>query len=175
MPTTDAAPRESFVRLCPLGCWAVFGLAEFDLLHLSVLPAWVRAVFAIVALLASMLWLAKIWDMCQVRFGGWQRRRGILDQLDKLDTREGNLLARQVAKDQQTLTAIFDDPVVVGLRTKGLLVLGTNAGNYLHYPHTIPEFVWAELRRRLKLAEQPEAPSGKAGSAEQGPGRVQRG
>jgi hypothetical protein len=155
--------KASTAAAVSLGCWAVFGLAEFDLLYLGVLPAWVRAGFAIVALLALALWLGQVWGPGFDRFAGRRRRRAILAQLDKLSTSEVELLRGQLEKNEQTFHARFDSSVAAGLRHKGMAPMSAT-GHPLGWPHTIPDFVWAEMRRRWKVAEQPKASPGDARS-----------
>jgi hypothetical protein len=166
--------RASTFAAGALGCWAVFGLAEFGLLYVGALPTWVRGVFVIVALVASLLWLGRLWDMGFARFTAWRQRRAILAQLDKLSTSEMELLAEQTAKNEQTFSARFDSPVAAGLRSKGL-ALRSDTGHPLGHPHTIPDFVWNELRRRWQDEEKPETRSGSAGSPAFRRPRTQRG
>jgi hypothetical protein len=134
--------RASTAAAVSLGCWGVFGLAEFDLLHLGVLPSGVRAVFVIIAVLASLLWLGRVWDVGLAGFRAWRRRRANLTQLDKLSASEVTLLCHQVQKNEQTFSIAFYSPVAAGLRQKGLLELSSNRGDLQGgHPHTIPDFV----------------------------------
>jgi hypothetical protein len=152
--------RASTAFVMSLACWAVFSLAEFDLLYLGVLPTWVRAVFAIVALLTLALWLGRVWDLCWARFAGWRRGRAILAQLHKLSTSEDAQLRHQVERNQQTFSISITSPVAAGLRRKGLLELSSNLGDLQGgHPHTIPDVVWRELRRCWPDREQPETRS----------------
>lgn len=148
--------RASTFAAVALGCWAVLGLAEFDLLYLGMLPTWGRAVVAIVAVLASALWLGRAWDLVSARWRVHRKKRAVRAQLDKLSSSERALLAHQVAANEQTFTAYFDSPILVGLRHKGL-VLPARTGYEAAWPHTIPDFVWCELKRRWPAPEQPEA------------------
>ena len=151
--------RASTAAAVSLGCWGVVGLAEFDLLHLGVLPSGVRAVFAIIALLATLLWLGRVWDVGLAGFRAWRRRRASLAQLDKLSASEITQLRYQVEKNEQTFSIAFYSSVAAGLRQKGLLELSSNLGLLQGHPHTIPDFVWAELRHRWPEQEHPETPS----------------
>ena len=140
-----------------LGCWVVFGLAEFDLLYIGVLPAWVRAVFAIVALLALALWLGQIWDLCRARLARWRRKSAILAQLEKLSTSGVTLLRDQLGRNEQTFNISIASPVASGLRRKGLLELSSNLGDLQGgHPHTIPDFVWREMQHRWNVMDQHE-------------------
>lgn len=153
--------KASTAAAVSVACWAVFGLAEFDLLYLGVLPTWVRAAFVIVALLALSLWLARVWEWGSARFTGWRQRRAILAELDKLSTSEAEFLADRVEKNERTFDARFDSSVAAGLRRKRL-ALPSATGHPLGYPHTIPDFVWSELKRRRGVEEKREALSGSA-------------
>jgi hypothetical protein len=148
--------RASTAAAVSLGCWAVLGLAERDLLYLGALPTWVRAVFAIIALVGTLLWLGRLWDVAFARFTGWRRRRATLAQLHNLSTSEAALLRYQLEQNEQTFNAAVDSPVVVGLRLKGLLSRPAGIGNPFEYPHKIPDFVWAEIQWRWGILEQSE-------------------
>jgi hypothetical protein len=91
--------RASTFAAVAVGCWGIFGLAEFGLLYLGALPTWVRALLVVIALVASSLWLARLWDVGFGHFTGWRRRRATLAQLDKLSTSEMELLVDQVEKN----------------------------------------------------------------------------
>jgi hypothetical protein len=162
--------RASTFAAVALACWAVFGLAEFGLLYLGTLPTWVRGVFVIVALMASL----RLWNLGFARFRAWQQRRAILAQLDNLSTSEIELLAEQIANNEQTFSARFDSPVAAGLRSKGL-ALRSDTGHLLGYPHTIPDFVWNELRRHRAVEDKGKARSRSAESPAFRPPRTQRG
>jgi hypothetical protein len=157
--------RASNAAAVSLACWAVLGLAQVDFLYLGVLPTWVRAVFVIIALLATMLWFGRIWDLGRGRFVARRCRRAVLAQLDMLSTSEANLLRSQLEENEQTFNAAMDCPVVVGLRRKGLLVRPTGLGNPFEFPHMIPDFVWAEMQLRWGILKQLEAPPEDARSA----------
>lgn len=112
--------RASTAAALSVGCWAALGLAEFDLLYLGVLPAGIRATFVIIALIASLLWLGRLWDIAFGRFKRWRQRRTALAQLDTLSASEMKLLVDQLAKNEQSFEARLDDTVAAGLRQKGL-------------------------------------------------------
>jgi hypothetical protein len=65
--------RTSIFAAVAFGCWAVLGLAELGLLYLDALPTWLRAAFVIVAVVASLLWLGRLWDVGFARFMGGDR------------------------------------------------------------------------------------------------------
>jgi hypothetical protein len=165
--------RASTFAAIALGCWAVFGLAEFGLLYLGALPTWARAVIVIIAVVASLLWLARLWDVGLDRFTGWRQRRAILAQLDTLNTAEKELLTDQAANNEQTFYApMFHDAVVTGLVEKGL-VLRSHIGIPRNAPFKIRDFVWSELRRRWKASDH-QKPRPDRSAASRTP-RAQRG
>jgi len=139
--------RTSTAAAVALTCWAVLGLAKLDLLYLGELPTWLRAAFAVVALLATALWGVRMWELAHRRWRTGRQRQEILTELDKLSDSEARLLTEQLEKNEQTFSVRFDNPIAAGLRQKGLAVR-SDTGHLLGYPHTIPNFVWAELRRR---------------------------
>ena len=60
------------------------------------------------------------------------------------------------AGNEQTFYTAYLDAVVAGLVQKGLVVR-LSGGTHWSTPHTIPDFVWREIRRRRWPArEQPE-------------------
>jgi hypothetical protein len=92
-------------------------------------------------------------------FMGWRQRLTILAQLDNLSTSEAAWLRGQREKNEQTFSISFASPIAAGLRRKGLLELSSNLGDLQGgHPHTIPDFVWHDLKRRWPVSEQPNAP-----------------
>ena len=138
----------SIAAAVSLGCWAILGLAEFDFLYLGVLPVMIRAAVAIIAVLASLLWLGRLWDLGFAHFTKWRLRRGVLAQLDTLNTGEAELLGTQAENNEQTFYApMFHDPIALGLVEKGL-AQRSRVGTPMGASYTIPDFVWREMRRR---------------------------
>jgi hypothetical protein len=135
--------RASTLAAVALGCWAVLGLAEFGLLYLDALPTWVRALFVIIAVVASLLWLVRI---CLAHFERWQRRNAVLAHLDALSKDEKVLLSRALKENTRCITIFSFHPAALSLKTKGLvessLVIGEDAS------HIIPSNVWKSIKTR---------------------------
>jgi hypothetical protein len=166
--------RASTFSAVAVGCWAVFALAQFELLYLDVLPRWVRAVFVVVAVVASSLWLGRVWELSTARITGWRQRCAILARLNTLNTSERELLTDQAERNEQTFFDAIHDPVVAGLERKGL-VLRSAIGSPLRYSYAIPDFVWRELRHRTRVSDQPAVRSGADASIASCSPPVQRG
>jgi hypothetical protein len=149
--------RSSTAASLALACGAILVLAELDAPYLSALPPLILGIVAAAGLLAVALFFARMWDLAHGRWRRRRQRRAIVDQLDTLGPSEYNLLLSQLAKHEQTFNApLLDDPVVAGLRRKGLLALSSRRGNMFDYPHMIPDFVWAEMQLRWGILEQSE-------------------
>ena len=139
-----------------LACGAIVALAVLDAPFLSKLPQWVLGTIVALGVLVLALFLGRIWDLGHGHWRERRQRKAVLAQLDKLNAAETERLAHLAASNEQTFyTAPYHDPVVAGLVHKGLVVR-SSAGTVWSVPHSIPDFVWREIRRRWPAREQPE-------------------
>jgi hypothetical protein len=146
--------KSSVYAFLALACAAIVALAVLDVPFLSAIPpAWLGGIVAL-GLLAAALFLGRMWDLGHGRLRVHRRKRAILAQLDKLSASEEALLRHQAERNEQSFNAYIHSPVV-GLQHKGL-TLPSSSGYENAWPHTIPDFVWAEMRRRWPARDQPE-------------------
>ena len=148
--------KSSVYASVTLACAAIVALAVLDVPFQSALPQWVLGAILAFGVLAVALFFGRLWDLGHERWREYRWRRGVLAQLDKLNAAETERLAHLAASNEQTFYAApYHDPVVAGLVHKGLVVR-SSAGTVWSVPHSIPDFVWREIRRRWPAREQPE-------------------
>jgi hypothetical protein len=152
--------RTSTFAAVALACATTIALAVLDVPYLSAVSPMVFGIVGVVGLLAITLFLSRMCELGHERWREHRRQQAILAQLDKLSTSEEAFLRSQLEKNEQTFHARIDDRVAAGLRSKEL-ALGSFPAHLVAWSHTIPDFVWAEMRRRWKVEEksgvQPEA------------------
>jgi len=76
-----------------------------------------------------------------------KHRTSVIDSISSLSTDELLLLAFCIDRNQRTLTLEFTHRVANALKSKGLLVAATGAGNGLAWAFTVPSFVWEYLQK----------------------------
>ena len=77
-----------------------------------------------------------------------EAEREVLAYLDTLSDAERKGLAWFLENNARTTTGALSDPTLGMLRAKGLAVPHEGQFHRLEWPHTIPEYVWVELKRR---------------------------
>lgn len=144
--------------------------AEKEILYLGEIPNYLRAVIVIVGILASLIFLAKVWDyfFAQKNEEKLAKRKKIeqeeelerkkierqdfearvLTYLDTLSYDEKEILSYLILSNQQSFTADMASSKLATLKQKHLVAMGSGVHSQLDWPYTIPDFVWAELQRR---------------------------
>ncbi len=148
----------------------VFVMSELGWFYLDILPTWMKALIAIVAVLALALvggnvvqWLIdesakkkerrrkeeerreeqRQKDEAQANF-----RRQVLGYLNTLSDSEREILSYLVQKNQQSFSGDMAGERIGPLKQKGLVEMASGVHTQMEWPFTIPNFVWEELQKR---------------------------
>lgn len=125
--------------------------AAANVLGVTALRDQIRPWIAIATLAAFAFWLVQLWPIAS---GWWQRRqhqKAIIARLDSLSEDERALLAYCLARNRSTLLLEANERwfnAATALCQKGLMQKATGVIDACAWPHTIRDFVWAELQRR---------------------------
>ncbi len=131
----------------------IFVLAHLQFPYFVLLPDWARAAVLIVAVLLFGSGVGRLSEEGWRPFAGFKKRteekkrkQRILGHLDSLGPKESEYVEYLVSNNQKSFTCLHSDGTANMLVAKGLLKRGS--GSVLDLPHTVPDFVWAELKRR---------------------------
>lgn len=146
----------------------VFVMSELGWFYLDILPTWMKALFAIVAILALALvggnvvqWLIDEAAKKKERSRKEEERRNeqrqkdeaqanyrqnVLGYLNTLSDREREILSYLVQKNQQSFSADMAGERIGPLKQKGLVDMSSGVHTQMEWPFTIPNFVWEELQ-----------------------------
>jgi len=142
-----------------VACLAVLFISDLNWFYLGALSNWVKAVFAIVAVLALSLLGGNLaqWGIDEYKRARQRRqkerlraehRQQVLRYLDTLSNIEREILSYLVQTNRQSFTTDMAGDLIGTLKQKGLIEMGSGVHSALNWPFIVPNFVWEELKRR---------------------------
>jgi hypothetical protein len=115
--------------------------------------SWLRDVLDAIPPMARVLFIIFLLGLVLLR-SWWQarkRQKATIGHLDSLSAGEYLLLAYCLARNRRTVFLQLMTPLcnaATALQDKGLMQMARGTHDVLAVPFTVPDLVWAELRRR---------------------------
>jgi hypothetical protein len=105
-----------------------------------------RAWIGVATLAALSFWIVQLTPSLQAWWKYCKRRSEALGNLESLSSREREILAYCLRRNQRTVDIPLEDPAARSLQSKGLLEAVAGYGNATEWPWTVPTWAWKHLK-----------------------------
>jgi len=122
-----------------------------DVMGITTLRNQYRGWIGLATLAAFAFWLVQLIPAIRATKHGKQFRDAVLNSLNGLTGQERFLLAYCIHTNQRTVYLKLTDSAGQSLCNQGLLEKAGGTGSMLTWPHTMPMFVWAYIRKNPKV------------------------